>query len=662
MKAVDMKDILQYTFLSNLSYAPDGQRAAFVASKADEQENTYSRCLWLLEGSKTKQLTALGREGTYVWEDSDHLLFPAVRTAAEKKRAEAGEQFTVWYRLSLSGGEAMPAFTLPFACTGLVPLPEGRFAALGIIDKAIPDYYQMTDEARAKVAADIKAEADYEVFDEAPFWGNGEGITNGKRQALFLVDGDSITRITAPTENVGSPVVIGGKVYYTVTDFVDLLPECGLRIDELDPATGIRRTLCTGDSLCEPELTKMGDTLLVLASDGKRHGMNENKFVWQVDTSSGAIRLLRAEEYSMYSIVGSDCRLGGGRQMQDKDGKLYFLTTREGSSHLYRLDETGEAVPMLEKDGSIDMIAVSDHSDTVLMTAMYDMRLQELYALSLQSGKLTRLTHFNDDCLKGRYVACPEPVQVESEGLTIGGWVLKPKDFDPHKSYPAILDIHGGPKTVYGPVFMHEMQLWAGMGYFVLYCNPMGSDGRDSAFMDIRGHYGDTDYRNLMDFTDAVLAAYPQIDRARVCETGGSYGGFMTNWIIGHTDRFCCAASQRSISNWLSFHGTSDIGWCFAADQCGATPYTDYEKMWAQSPLKYAAHVKTPTLFIHSDEDYRCPLSEGLQMFTALKEHGVPARLCMFHGENHELSRSGKPKHRIRRLQEITAWFEKYAK
>jgi dipeptidyl aminopeptidase/acylaminoacyl peptidase len=202
------------------------------------------------------------------------------------------------------------------------------------------------------------------------------------------------------------------------------------------------------------------------------------------------------------------------------------------------------------------------------------------------------------------------------------------------------------------------MQLWANMGYFVFFCNPKGSDGRDNEFMDIRGHYGETDYQNLMDFTDAVLEKYPQINRQKVCVTGGSYGGFMTNWIIGHTDRFCCAASQRSISNWLSFYGVSDIGWFFVPDQCNGDIYRNPMDLWDHSPLKYAANVKTPTLFIHSDEDYRCPLEQGLQMYTALMDRGVESRMCVFHGENHELSRSGKPKHRVRRLQEITDWFE----
>ncbi|MDD2282252.1 MAG: prolyl oligopeptidase family serine peptidase, partial [Eubacteriales bacterium] len=186
--------------------------------------------------------------------------------------------------------------------------------------------------------------------------------------------------------------------------------------------------------------------------------------------------------------------------------------------------------------------------------------------------------------------------------------------------------------------------------------------GRGNEFADIRGKYGTIDYDDLMAFTDAVLAKYPGIDQERVGVTGGSYGGFMTNWIIGHTDRFRAAASQRSIANWVSMGFTSDIGFYFEEDQVSTTPWQDIDKVWWHSPLKYADKVSTPTLFIHSEEDYRCWLAEGLQMFTALKYFGVEARLCMFRGETHELSRSGKPKHRIRRLREITDWFDKHLK
>ncbi|MBR5806610.1 MAG: S9 family peptidase [Oscillospiraceae bacterium] len=291
---------------------------------------------------------------------------------------------------------------------------------------------------------------------------------------------------------------------------------------------------------------------------------------------------------------------------------------------------------------------------------MRDNKLQELY--SYKNGVEEKLTSFNDAVYEDVSTVVPDYFTYENDGVELDGWVLKPVDFDENKKYPAIFDIHGGPKTVFGDVIYHEMQVWANMGYFVFFTNPRGGDGRGNEFADIRGRYGKEDYSDLMKFTDVVLEKYPQIDKEKVGVTGGSYGGFMTNWIIGHTDRFAAAASQRSISNWVSMAYISDIGYYFAEDQVASTPWTDMDLMWEQSPLKYADKVVTPTLFIHSDEDYRCPIAEGWQMFSALKYHGIESRLCMFKGENHELSRGGKPLHRQRRLDEITDWFEKYLK
>ena len=165
-----------------------------------------------------------------------------------------------------------------------------------------------------------------------------------------------------------------------------------------------------------------------------------------------------------------------------------------------------------------------------------------------------------------------------------------------------------------------------------------------------------------MAFTDEVLKRYPQLDEKRLGMMGGSYGGFMANWIIGHTDKFAAAVSQRSISNWISLSMTTDIGHTFDMEQTNANPWSNPDLMWIQSPLKYADKAKTPTLFIQSDEDYRCWMGDAIQMFSALKFFGVETRMCLFHGENHELSRSGKPTHRVRRLTEMMNWFEKYLK
>lgn len=660
MKPVLLKDFLQYQFLSNVKYAPDGKRAAFVVSTCKEEENGYESRLWLYDGG-LRQLTDLGKERSFWWEDENCLLFAADRSAAEKKRREAKEQFTAFYRLDLRGGEALPAFTLPFGAAQMKQIPGG-WAVLGGIDANYPDYYTMTAEQRADVAKAYAEEADYEVLDEMPFWYNGAGVTNKKRTALFLTDGSNTRRVSEPLEQVSDMLCKGNTLYWLSRTYESKRPRVGADLWKMALPDGEKEKVTAWPELAVSGMQLVGDQIWVAATDGKPHGLNQNDWVYVLQEQTGELEVLRREIYSMYSSVGSDCRYGGGDGWQVKDGTLYFTTTREGSSHLYALSADGESVPVVTKEGSIDCIALSEHNREALLVALYDGKLQELYAADLATGAVRQLSRFNEAVLEDKYVADWEPLSVESCGLSIGGWIMKPKDYDPQKSYPAILDIHGGPKTVYGPVFYHEMQVWASMGYFVFFCNPKGGDGRDNDFVDIFGHYGETDYANLMDFTDVVLERYPQIDRSRVCVTGGSYGGFMTNWVIGHTDRFCCAASQRSISNWLSFYGVSDIGWFFAPDQCHGNIYDNPEKLWQQSPLKYAGNVKTPTLFIHSDEDYRCPLEQGLQMFTALQDRGVPSRLCIFHGETHELSRSGKPKHRVRRLEEITNWFEKYTR
>ena len=663
MKPIELKDFLNYKFLSNLQYAPGGKRAAFVVANCNEEENNYESRLWLYD-DELRQLTDLGKERSYLWTDEYHILFPAVRSAKDKKRAEAKEAFTSYYCLDIRGGEALPAFTLPFAAESIKKLDNGSFVVTGSIDVNYPDYFKMTAEEKAAVAKAYADEKDYEVLDEIPFWFNGGGMKYKRRSALFLVsaDGNSICRVTEPTFSTGSVAVLGDDVYFTGKAYTSRMPLQGGAIYCVNSKTAEVRTVGIYDDLSLSSLTVVNGQIWVAASKGDRHGRNENDWMYTLNTETGELTVLREEEYSMHGSVGSDCRFGGGASWQAKGNALYFITTREGSALLYKLNPDGESLPVITKEGSLDAIAMSEDADKALVIAMYDNKLQELYAADLTTGEVEQLSSFNEEVLADKYVADYHPLTVESQGYTIGGWVLYPKDYDPTKTYPAVLDIHGGPKTVYGPVFYHEMQVWANLGYFVFFCNPKGGDGRTNEFADIRGHYGETDYENLMDFTDAVLAAYPQIDKEKVCVTGGSYGGFMTNWIIGHTHRFCCAASQRSIANWLSFYGVADIGYFFATDQCDGNPFDDAEKLWKQSPLRYAGNVKTPTLFIHSDEDYRCPLPEGLQMYTALADRGVPTRLCMFHGENHELSRSGKPKHRVRRLTEITDWFEKYAK
>ena len=337
------------------------------------------------------------------------------------------------------------------------------------------------------------------------------------------------------------------------------------------------------------------------------------------------------------------------------NGECYFISTIDDYAWLRKLDKDFQISDSLTKGSSCD--SFDFNGEHLVSCELQGQKLAELYLDGEQ------ITDFNGALLSELSVITPEPLTfTATDGYEIHGWVMKPAGYEEGKSYPAILHIHGGPRTVFSDVFHHEMQMWANAGYFVFFCNPRGSDGRGTAFGDINGIYGTVDYVNLMEFTDKVLESYPMIDQTRVGVTGGSYGGFMTNWIIGHTDRFKAAATQRSICNWIAFEHTSDIGHTFPYANVGGDTIHNLELLWEQSPLKYAPNFKTPTLIIHSDEDYRCYMVDGFSMFSALKRQGVPTKMCLFHGENHELSRGGKPENRIDRMTEILNWMDAYLK
>lgn len=404
----------------------------------------------------------------------------------------------------------------------------------------------------------------------------------------------------------------------------------------------------------------LGDNIIFSGADGKKYGVNQDSDIYLVPRSGKNAKMISPKNYdkSLWNSVGSDCRYGGGANTQVKNDLYYYITTEDDSSYINSIDANGKIEQVVTEKGSVDCFTVTE--DKIFFIGFRKQNLQELYML--ENGKETVLTKHNTYADKLTKIV-PEEFTFTNDGVELHGFVMKPLNYKPGKKYPGILTIHGGPKTVYGSIFYHELQFFAHQGYFVFYTNPRGADGMGRKFADIRGKYGDVDYSDLMALTDQVLKRYKDIDTKKLGVMGGSYGGFMTNWIVGHTNRFAAACSQRSISNWISKFGTTDIGYYFNSDQNGdATPWNGFEKLWAHSPLKYADKCVTPTLFIQGDQDYRCFEACAFQMFTALKYHGCEAKLVLFHGENHELSRSGKPKHRIRRLTEIFNWFEKYLK
>ncbi len=665
MEKVSLDLFTQYKFLSGLAISPDGAHAAFTVSRCNMETNGYSHNIWLYDfgtGAVT-QLTGMDSERSFIWEDADTLLFPAVRKEKHKKEIAQGKYLTVFQKISIHGGEAQEAFTVPLKVSSIRKLGGGKYLLEAHFDLSRPDIESMTGEEQKKALAAQKEEQDYWVFDELPFWVNGKGVTNKQRNRLYILDTNTgkTQPVSAPTCNVNAVALSEDKqkIAYAGPDYDSVNPQFAA-VKLYDIASE------TTETLVEPQYTVMrvafmGEKVLFSGSDRKHYGTSENAKFYTVDPATKEIALFSEPDRAAGNSVGSDCRLGAGTGFKMVDGVPYSLFTFDNTSYISRMEADGTVTPLTADKGSVDCFDMKDGK--VLFIGMRDMRLQELYSFDMATGSETRITGFNAEITDKYYVATPEPLSfVNSDGVRIDGWVMKPYDYDESKTYPAIFDIHGGPKAAYGAVYTHEMQFWASEGYFVFYCNPRGSDGRGNEFADLRGKYGTVDYSDLMDFCDKVLEKYPQIDQKKVCETGGSYGGFMTNWIIGHTNRFAACASQRSISNWISKCLTTDIGYYHNMDAMQSTPWSDFDKMWGFSPLKYADKCTTPTLFIHSGEDYRCWQSEGIQMYTALKYHGCDARLCYFKGENHELSRSGKPKHRIRRLTEITRWFDKYVK
>ncbi|WP_432664280.1 S9 family peptidase [Wukongibacter baidiensis] len=667
MGNIKLDDFIKYKYLSRVKYSPDGENACFAVHRADVDENKYLSNLWLYRVKEDKyiQLTSFDQERSFIWmDDGEHILFSGMRNSKDKEKREAGEEFTQYYKININGGEAKKAFRVQKNVGTIKELDKNTFlfTASSHIEKS--ELYELSEEDRAKELKERKEEKNYEVLDEIPFWANGGGYTNKQRNRLFIykVDSDKIEPLTEGHMDVEGFHLNNDR---TKVIFTSMTYENKMELDSdiyiYDLFSEKLEKLSTDEIFLYDYANFINeDTVICAGKDMKGYGLNENPKFYLIDMNTKAKRCLTPElDVSMWNSVGSDCRYGNSAAIKNCGEYTYFVTTENESSYLNRVGIDGNIEKVTNVKGTVDDYDINGND--ALFIGFREMKLHELYRL--ENGAETQITDFNGWIQKEKKVASVEHLTVETEpNVFIDGWIMKPVDSDSNKKYPAILDIHGGPKTVYGEGFFHEMQYWANEGYVVFFCNPRGSDGKGNEFADIRGKYGTIDYEDIMKFTDAVLDKCTYIDTDRVGVTGGSYGGFMTNWIIGHTDRFKAAASQRSISNWISFFGTTDIGYFFASDQCASTPWNNHEKLWEHSPMKYADRVKTPTLFIHSEEDYRCWVVEGFQMYTALKYHGVESRLCMFRGENHELSRSGKPKHRIRRLKEITDWFDKYLK
>ena len=643
MKQIELDKFKEFTFLSNLNINRQKDTLFFVRTETDMKNNGYRQQLLAMNVTDRKiRKVSRWMKGINYAVLKDGVFF--VDNGREKKPVSK------FFRVTPDGNEE--AFTIPLPVGRMIDFDEDHLVVSVDTNMNCPNYFTMSDDEKKAHDDNIKENADYIIFDEYPFVFNGAGVVNGNRTSLYMVDKNdwSVKKIVPDTFNVGSFEMINGKLIICANDFETVMTKWD-KIYQYDPKKNKVKEIYSEKMQIHRVFEENGK-IYVKGTFGRDYGeMEAGKFY---ELKNGKMELRVDTEYSMYNSTATDSRYGRCKNYFNYDGSNYFITCDKDKGVLLKL-VNDELIKVIDIDGTVDDFVATDNGFFTI--AMLKQNLQEI--CFIKNNKVKRLTSFNKAIFKDYYVAVPERVTVQ-KAVNIDGWVLKPIDFDPNKKYPAILDIHGGPKAAYGELYYHEMQHWAGKGYFVMYCNPRGSDGKGNMFADLRHQFGGIDYQDIMEFVDLVLKTYPAIDEERLGVTGGSYGGYMTNWIIGQTNRFKCAAAQRSISNWITEVLVSDYGIDFPIEQQFGDIYHCYEELWSMSPLKYVNNAVTPTLFIHSTEDYRCPVPEALQMYTALKCRGVESKIVMFKGENHELSRSGKPAHRIKRLTEITQWMDNH--
>jgi len=666
MKPIEVSDFSKVKMPSSMKASPDGKTLCFCLTQADIGKNKYESFIWKLDpvtGKRTR-LTSGGNESSFFWDGNDAIVYSGIKSEADKKLIEKGEELTVYHRLSLTGGEPTEYLRVPANVTAIEEIGKDLYIMTVRSDLSRPDLTDLKGDKRDAALKAWMEEEDYKVCDELPFWFDGRGFVNKIRSRLAVFDARTgmISYIMEPEFDVSGYVLSPDKrkvVFIGAVKKVVSSRENGLYIHDL--VSGITEAIVPQSTWRFGWVDYFGDELIVTADDYSQgyHSLSSRLYTCDIETGAMTPAFYITGDHESSPTV--DCAFGGGFTHKVAGDTFYILWGIDNHCALVSWKK-GEEPKVLTGP---DLVASSFEiiGGSAMIIASEPGGLREIQRINLVTGKKRAMTSFNRGIFGDKYVGMPKPTSfINDAGVRIDGWVIEPINYDPGKKYPGILEVHGGPRGAYGGGFFHEMQVLASGGCFVFFCNPRGSGSRGEEFAHLDGIWGTIDYDDVMAFTDHVLKEYPAIDPKRLGITGGSYGGFMTNWVVGHTDRFAAAASCRSMTNLVGFFGVSDISYYADAMEQGGTPWEKTENLWRVSALKYAANFKTPTLFIHSFEDYRCPMPEAEQMYRAMLDQGVPTRMCLFRGESHGLSRGGKPRHRVRRLEEISGWLFKYLK
>ncbi|MDP7975130.1 MAG: prolyl oligopeptidase family serine peptidase [Thermoprotei archaeon] len=623
-----------------------GNTVVFTVTQISGDE--YESNLWLTDGERLMQLTRGGMDTNPAWS-------PDGRTVAFLRRGQGKDAPAKLMAINVSGGEAYQLSegdieSIRWPGDGkyiyfLMRIGQGKKQEI----RQVPDRSQETSQ---------EAEDDVRIAEGDPLWLNGKGWVHDTRRAVFRVEaqGGKPERISDAIGDVTAFDVApdGGLIYSLVTDlWRPYLAQLHVLKDGEDLALGPKLAV---ESVCWAPYPLDGKAVVVVGHDLRRGLASHNRLLL-VDLEGKVKDLLPDLQVEVGNAANSDMRGSppdSGAQVWGPE--LLFTVSEAGRVNLLSAKISGEVRKLTSSDWTVE--SFSADGEMVAFTAMTEQRPAELYVI--RDGNAKRVTGFNDDLIAELPLKRALPLKVSaSDGRQVDGWALMPEG--PEKKVPVLLEVHGGPKTMYGYSLTFEHQLLS-QRYAVVYFNPRGSAGYSEEFADIRGHYGERDYQDLMDGLKAFLSSFPQADPDRVCVAGGSYGGFMVNWMVTHSSGFRAAISERSISNWTYFFGSSDIGPYFSADQVAGSVEAD---LWSatssyleKSPLMKVKSVTTPLLIIHSLEDYRCHHGEAVELYSSLAYLGKKVKIALFPNENHDLSRTGKPSHRIRRLKLISSWLQ----
>lgn len=656
-KAVETKDLTKLISVADPHISPDGTEAVFIRTHIDEEENTYIGHLWHVDldtGELAQWTYGKQRVSSPQWsEDGKSVAFLSDRT--EKNQL---------YILPAKGGEARELTSFEKGVNSFRWSPCNKkiwFDAMVKEGKAFAD----------KEEKDEKKFPEPYVVDKMKYKMDGMGLLPKEfhRQiGVIDIETQDVEQITDGTHHHGLEAVShdGSKLVYGVTreenlDFVFRQP---LFIYDIESK---KETPLVDEEGYFGEAVFSHDDAHIAYVGSTRQFQNATHTELYVHTiaSNTSICLTEGLDIPVGDYVVADHQQGANAPgaVWTKDNHLYFQVSTMGDVRLYFASLDGAVYPASADMEHVYGYDVSPDGGFALAAITNPVDPGELYHLTIATGERKALTQFNKTYVEETALVTPELVIAKgAKDWAVHGWLMKPYGFEEGEKYPLVVNIHGGPHAMYANSFFHEMQLLAARGFGVLYVNPRGSHGYSQEFVDaVRGDYGGGDYEDIMKSLDGAIEANSWIDTDRLGVTGGSYGGFMTNWIVGHNNRFKAAVTQRSISNWISFFGVSDIGYYFSEWQMQAD-MTDVEKLWHHSPLKYAKDVETPLLILHSENDYRCPIEQAEQLYITLKSMGKETEFVRFPEADHNLSRTGKPNLRFARLEQIAGWMEKYLK